>query len=130
MRRTPDPRFLPDSGEHGHAEPETAINAIISAFMAAQLENVLVSIGFLPVLILVAVELSTASPGISTAYSAMRVTPDNGIIIPANDGTPGRDASVTPPVLYCPRNQENNSGAQRRVHHRYEADIRGGNHNE
>jgi hypothetical protein len=110
--------------------PKTAINVVISAFMAAQLENVPVSIGFLLVLVLVTVELSTASPGISTAYSAMRGTSDNGIIIPANDGTPGRDASVTPPVLYCPRNQENNSGAQRRVHHRYEADIRGGNHNE
>ena len=51
--------------------PKTAINVVISAFMAAQLENVPVSIGFLLVLILVTVELSTASPGISAACTAM-----------------------------------------------------------
>ena len=51
--------------------PKTAINVVISAFMAAQLENIPVSIGFLLVLILVTVELSTASPGISAACTAM-----------------------------------------------------------
>ena len=51
--------------------PKTAINVIISAFMAAQLEKVPVSIGFLLILILVTVELSTASPGISAACTAM-----------------------------------------------------------
>ena len=40
------------------------------------------------------------------------------------------DVSVTLLMLYCSRNQENNGGAQRRVHLRCEADIQGGNHHE
>ena len=51
--------------------PKTAVNVIIAAFMAAQLESVPVSISFLVVMILVAVELSTASPGIPAASTAM-----------------------------------------------------------
>ena len=51
--------------------PKTAVNVIIAAFMAAQLENVPVSISFLVVMILVGMELSMASPGIAAASTAM-----------------------------------------------------------
>ena len=41
------------------------------------------------------------------------------------------DASVTFIVLYFPRNQENNSGAEAALTYPYyEADTQGGNHNE
>ena len=51
--------------------PKTAVNVVIGAFMAAQLENVPVSSTFLVVLIIMATELSTASPGIPAACTAV-----------------------------------------------------------
>ena len=51
--------------------PKTAVNVIIAAFMAAQLENVPVSVSFLVVMMLMGVELSLASPGIAAASTAM-----------------------------------------------------------
>jgi len=51
--------------------PKTAINVVIAAFMAMQLENIPVSLSFLAVLFIVTMELSTASPGISAAYAVM-----------------------------------------------------------
>ena len=51
--------------------PKTAVNVIIAAFMAAQLENVPVSISFLVVMMLVGMELSLASPGTAAACTAM-----------------------------------------------------------
>ena len=51
--------------------PKTAVNVVIGAFMAAQLENTPVSFAFLVVLIIMATELSTASPGIPAACTAV-----------------------------------------------------------
>ena len=51
--------------------PKTAINVVIGAFMAMQLENIPISLSFLAVLFIVTLELSTASPGISAAYAVM-----------------------------------------------------------
>ncbi|MBR5344820.1 MAG: cation:dicarboxylase symporter family transporter [Clostridia bacterium] len=51
--------------------PKTAVNVIISAFMAAQLESVPISVSFLSVMMLVAMELSLASPGVAAASTAM-----------------------------------------------------------
>ena len=51
--------------------PKTAVNVVIAAFMAAQLENVPVSIAFLVVLIITTTELSIASPGIPAACTVM-----------------------------------------------------------
>ena len=51
--------------------PKTAVNVVIAAFMAAQLENMSVSGSFLLVLIIMATELSTASPGIPAACTAV-----------------------------------------------------------
>ena len=51
--------------------PKTAVNVVITAFMAAQLENMPVSYSFLVVMIIMATELSTASPGIPAACTAM-----------------------------------------------------------
>ena len=51
--------------------PKTAINVVIGAFMAAQLENTPVSFVFLVVLIIISTELSTASPGIPAACAAV-----------------------------------------------------------
>lgn len=51
--------------------PKTAVNVVITAFMAAQLENMPVSSAFLLVLIIMATELSTASPGIAAACTAV-----------------------------------------------------------
>ena len=50
---------------------KTAVNVVIAAFMAAQLENMPVSGSFLLVLIIMATELSTASPGIPAACTAV-----------------------------------------------------------
>ena len=51
--------------------PKTAVNVVIAAFMAAQLENTPVSYAFLVVLIIMTTELSTASPGIPAACTAL-----------------------------------------------------------
>ena len=51
--------------------PKTAINVVIGAFMAMQLENMQVSLSFLAVLFIVTMELSTASPGIAAAQMVM-----------------------------------------------------------
>ena len=51
--------------------PKTAVNVIIAAFMAAQLESFPISISFLAVMVLMAAELSLASPGIPAASTAM-----------------------------------------------------------
>ncbi|MBR4472222.1 MAG: cation:dicarboxylase symporter family transporter [Oscillospiraceae bacterium] len=51
--------------------PKTAVYVVITAFMAAQLENTPVSYAFLVVLIIMATELSTASPGIPAACTAL-----------------------------------------------------------
>ena len=51
--------------------PKTAVNVIIAAFMAAQFENIPISISFLVVMMLVGMELSLSSPGIAAASTAM-----------------------------------------------------------
>ena len=51
--------------------PKTAVNVVIAAFMAAQLESLPVSLSFLLVLIIMATELSIASPGIPAACTAV-----------------------------------------------------------
>ena len=61
--------FIPMSSSM--LSPKTTINVVIAAFMAAQLENVPVSISFLVVMVLVGIELSIASPGTAAACTAM-----------------------------------------------------------
>ena len=54
--------------------PKTAVNVVIAAFMAAQLESIPVSSSFLIVLVIITLELSIASPGIPAACMVMLKT--------------------------------------------------------
>ena len=51
--------------------PKTAVNVVIASFMAAQMEAMPVSYAFIMILVIVTLELSTASPGIPAACAAV-----------------------------------------------------------
>ena len=51
--------------------PKTAVNVVVTAFVVAQLEGVPVSASFLMVMVIMAVELAVASPGIPAACTVM-----------------------------------------------------------
>ena len=51
--------------------PKTAVNVVIAAFMAAEIKSISVSHTFLMILVIMAMELSTASPGIPVACTVV-----------------------------------------------------------